>query len=494
MPTSPTTVRGSRVSRALWAALLGLLAAAAAMPATALPLFARQTGQSCATCHAGGQFPELTPFGRYFKLTGYTLGTRATVPLAVMAVASASHVANTSKSDSPQDDFDKNNDALLATISAFAGGKIAEHVGGFAQLTFDPYASRDDAGRYHGHTQADNIDLRWADQFSLGGHGLIVGSSLNNNPSLSDPWNTAPAWMQYVPVPSPTSSRFIDGNSPYPSHAVGGNVAGLTVYTLVDDTVYAELGGYATAQGVLRVLRAGVAGGDVTRLRGLAPYARLAWTPSWGDHHLMLGFSGMQARVYDDPLDTSDPASSHHIADWHLDAQYQWLQDPHAVTAQFVYSHTRHRYPAAQAGQAVGFVDARGGALALTSAADTARLLRAKVSYAHQARVGGSVALFDLRGSANTALQTAGYDPVTGSITSDPAAQAPSQRVAGNLSGRPDTRGSTLELFWLPLQEIRLGVQYTVYQRFNGAAHNYDGFGRNASDNNSVFAYAWVAY
>ena len=488
MPNACTSLR-----RRLMAVGLAASALAWAAPAHALPLFARQTGQACAACHAGGQFPELTPFGRYFKLTGYTLGTR-TLPLSVMAVASASHVADTSKSDNPKDDFDKNNDALIATVSAFAGGKLTEHVGGFAQLTYDPYATRDEGGRYHGHTQADNIDLRWAGQVSLGGHALIVGSSLNNNPSLSDPWNTVPAWMQYVPVPSPGSSRFIDGNTPYPGHAVGGNVAGLTVYTLVDDTLYAELGGYTTAQGPLRLLRAGVAAADVTRLRGLAPYVRLAWTPNWGDHHLMLGLSGMQARVYDNPLDTSDPANTHHITDWHLDSQYQWLSDPHAVTAQLVYSHTRHRYPAALAGLAVGFVDAQGAALPLTSAADTTRLLRARLSYAHLAQVGGSVSLFDLRGSANTALQTAGYDPVTGSITSDPEALAPSVRVDGDLSGRPDTRGRTLELFWLPLQELRLGVQYTAYQRFNGARHNYDGFGRNAADNNSTFVYAWLAY
>jgi len=29
--------------------------------AYALPVFARQTGQSLVACHAGGQFPELTP-------------------------------------------------------------------------------------------------------------------------------------------------------------------------------------------------------------------------------------------------------------------------------------------------------------------------------------------------------------------------------------------------------------------------------------------------
>ena len=40
--------------------------------AIALPLYARQTGQPCATCHTA--FLELSPFGRRFKLGGYTLG------------------------------------------------------------------------------------------------------------------------------------------------------------------------------------------------------------------------------------------------------------------------------------------------------------------------------------------------------------------------------------------------------------------------------------
>src|ERR1700745_4075047 len=43
-----------------------------APPAQALPSFARQTGQPCGTCHT--DFPSLTPFGRRFKLRGYTIG------------------------------------------------------------------------------------------------------------------------------------------------------------------------------------------------------------------------------------------------------------------------------------------------------------------------------------------------------------------------------------------------------------------------------------
>ncbi|MDH6146108.1 hypothetical protein OKW46_000030 [Paraburkholderia sp. WSM4179] len=35
--------------------------------------------------HAGGQFPELMPYGRMFKLNGYTFGER-TIPVAVMAM------------------------------------------------------------------------------------------------------------------------------------------------------------------------------------------------------------------------------------------------------------------------------------------------------------------------------------------------------------------------------------------------------------------------
>ncbi|MGH6704544.1 MAG: cytochrome C, partial [Bradyrhizobium sp.] len=41
-------------------------------PAQALPSFARQTGQPCGTCHT--DFPALTPYGRRFKLLGYTAG------------------------------------------------------------------------------------------------------------------------------------------------------------------------------------------------------------------------------------------------------------------------------------------------------------------------------------------------------------------------------------------------------------------------------------
>ena len=42
-----------------------------------MPSYARQTGLACSACHY--QFLTLTPFGRKFKLNGYTLTNLPTV-------------------------------------------------------------------------------------------------------------------------------------------------------------------------------------------------------------------------------------------------------------------------------------------------------------------------------------------------------------------------------------------------------------------------------
>jgi hypothetical protein len=486
-PRGPSSMRKLLLGPCVVVSLL------ASTPASAIPAFNRQTGQNCVACHAGGQFPELTPYGRLFKMTGYTLGVRS-VPMSVMGLASVSKVANTSKSDDSSADFQKNGRPIFATGSIFLGGKITDNIGAFTQFTWDPYATTTDTGHFKGAFGADNMDIRYADRLIGDSHEVIFGVSANNNPSVTDPWNTAAAWMQYAPVPSPTSSQFIDGASPYPGLAAGGNVAGLSAYAFIDQDLYLEAGDYRTAKGLFSFMKFGLHDADVTKLRGDNPYLRVAVNRAWGAHTLMAGLTRMTSRVYDDPLDTSDPSTVHRYRDLSLDAQYQYLLDPHAWTAQFVCSRETHDYPAAQVGQAVPFVDSHGNALPLTSASDHTRLLRAKLSYVYQARYGGSASLFDLSGSSNTANQTSGYDPVTLAITSDPAAAAPSTRVNGSLAGSPATRGATFEGFWMPLQNLRVGLQYTAYAKYNGARDNYDGFGRSARDNNSLFLYAWAAY
>jgi hypothetical protein len=241
------------------------------------------------------------------------------------------------------------------------------------------------------------------------------------------------------------------------------------------------------ARGLTSFMSAGLDDASTTKLRGVNPYWRLAVNRAWGPNSLMIGTSGMVARVYDDPLNTSDPASTHKFTDLSVDAQYQYLLDPHTVTAQVVYARNRHHYPAALANQPAAFFDSTGAAtLAASNESDTNNVLRAKLSYVYQAKYGASVGFFSLTGSTNTANQSAGYDDTGSLIKTD--------GVASNLSGNPATRGLTLEAFWTPIQYLRIGAQYTAYNRFNGASTNYDGFGRNARDNNSLFLYTWLAY
>ena len=62
----------------------------------ALPSFARQTGEPCAFCHVQAFGPNLTPNGRNFKLTGYTMaaGENAKlIPLSAMVQGSFTHTS-----------------------------------------------------------------------------------------------------------------------------------------------------------------------------------------------------------------------------------------------------------------------------------------------------------------------------------------------------------------------------------------------------------------
>jgi hypothetical protein len=53
-----------------WArAAASLLAIAMALPANAIPAFARMYGTGCVTCHV--VVPKLTPFGEAFRRNGY---------------------------------------------------------------------------------------------------------------------------------------------------------------------------------------------------------------------------------------------------------------------------------------------------------------------------------------------------------------------------------------------------------------------------------------
>lgn len=463
---SPTAQPHRFFLRHLGRWLLPVLALLTPLAAQALPAFARQTGQNCVSCHAGGQFPELTPYGRLFKLTGYTIGQRNYVPLSVMGVGSYTKTKNT-VSDMPSVDFPKDGVPVFQTGSVFLAGKISNNAGVFAQVTFDNYANQDpNTLAWSGHSHADNIDVRYADRFIDANRDLIVGISLNNNPSIADVWNTAPAWMQYVP----THFGFTGPGAAPMIASLGQQVAGVGAYAFWNQTVYAEVAAYQTAKGAFSFL---AQGNDIgNRLKGANPYVRLALSHEWGAHNAMVGVSGMNAEVYPDPTNPSGPTTRYR--DRGVDAQYQYLLDPHTITAQASYIR-----------ESISGGDVTGIA---ANGSNTLNQLKLKGSYVYHAKYGTSLSYFSTTGSSDTTAFPGSQDDGTGTGTMIPTP------IGGSALNNPDTRGWIPELFYTPVQNVRVGLQYFKFDRFNGAATNYDGAGRNAKDNNTLFLYVWAAY
>ena len=121
------------------AAILTLLATTSAF---AVPSYAEQTGQPCASCHIGGFGPQLTPFGRAFKLSGYTMRTNdMSIPVSAMAVFSYVHTA-ADQAEAPAPHYGTNDNGGLDEASVFLAGGIGDHVGGFAQFTYDGVGPR----------------------------------------------------------------------------------------------------------------------------------------------------------------------------------------------------------------------------------------------------------------------------------------------------------------------------------------------------------------
>jgi hypothetical protein len=471
---------GERVCNLIAESILAIALLTTAPAALAVPSFARQTGMACEACHT--VYPELTHFGRVFKANGYTLTNQKQVrdvtgkkeellslaqmaPLSIMAQISYTQmktsVPDLSSAGAPG--VAQNGTAgFPQQFSLFYAGKIAPNFGAFFQLTY-----ANDSGTIG----IDNSDLRFADMALLPNNGhLTYGLSLNNNPTVQDLWNSVPAWG----FPSATSNAAV---SPLAGTAVDGafaqDVAGITGYLFWDESLYAEFGGYRSAkQGQTNQLTGGAGPLDGTAsnvMSGLAPYWRLAYEYNWDRHSLELGAYGAQFRLYPGagaPL----RGPLNRFNDVAVDFQYQFVGDEHQVTV----SGTRiHESMTLDASFASG---------SSANPSDTLTTTRLWATYYYRRHVGATVGYFSTTGSTDAGLypSSTGISPEPGVITS--------------ANGSPDTRGWIAELNYLPWLNVKLSAQYTWYSKFNGAGSNYDGVGRNASDNNTLYLLLWFAY
>jgi hypothetical protein len=445
---------GREFSRGKTALLLSVLTLPfLAAPAAAVPSFAMQTGQPCSACHVGAFGPQLTPFGRAFKLGGYTMrsGTDFTNPLSAMAVASFVNTAS-DQSAPPAPHYGVNNNATIDQISVFVAGGVDDHFGGFSQFTYD--------GVGRGFAW-DNLDLRYAMESTWFGIPVQAGLSLNNAPGLTDPWNTLPAWgFPYTAsdlAPSPAAATILDGG-------LAQGVLGVSAYVDWDSGIYSEVALYATpGRHFLSALGSDSGAGDIT---AVAPYLRAAWHKDYGEQNFEIGAFAFLPDLY--PGGDRSTGTSDMFADIGVDGSYQYTGDGSGIYGVNLRYTNEHQHLAAS--------NLLGNAANLN---DTLEDVHLDGSYYWHNMVGATVGFFDTWGTTDAGLypDSAVFKPDSTGFTF---------QVDGTVFGRDmDTLDGRFN--------VRLGLQYTAYTKFDGATTNYDGFGRNASDNNTLRIFVWTA-
>jgi hypothetical protein len=423
--------------------------------AQAVPAFAVQTGQPCKTCHIGAFGPQLTPFGRNFKLNGYTLraGDTFTLPVSAMAVGSFVHTQKDAP-EPPAPHYSTNDNTTLDEASLFLAGGIGDHFGGFAQVT---YSGIDRAWAW------DNLDLRAVDHATLFGSDVVLGLSVNNNPTIQDVWATLPGWgfpfTDSDLMPGPDAASVI-------SDALAQNVIGESAYAWWNDSLYTEIGLYESpSAGFLKTV--GIDPADTGEIDNAAPYFRVAWQQDLGEQNFQIGAFGLFANLF--PGRDRSTGNTDHFSDVGLDASYQYTGDGENIfTANARYIHESQNLDATQA---------LGGAFNRKLGLDEFNL---NASYYYENTVGLSAGAFSVTGDSDSLL------------------------FADSRTFSPDSSGFILQADVTPFGgenpplgtriNLRVGLQYVVFTKFNGASRNFDGAGHNASDNNTLRLFVWTAF
>ena len=418
----------------------------------AVPSYSRQTGMPCATCHFAP--PELTAFGRKFKLDGYVFRTKPEVSedkgkkdhnstLHLLEAFPLSVVFDTSftSTNSPQPATQNGNFQFPQDISLFLAGAWASHVGSFAQVTYTGTGN---------HFNWDNTDVRYANSNDLFGKPFTYGATFNNNPTVEDLWNSTPAWGFPFTAsnvsPSPLAKALVNGS-------LAQDVAGFGGYAMWNEHLY--VGGTIYRSQHLSGAQPNPGTGFGFNTRGMAPYWRVAWQTSTKNNSLEFGTYGMHMKS--SPNAITGPTNGY--TDWAVDFQYD------RTIPRFRNDVLSFRGTYIRENSSLRATFGAGGASRIGHHLST---VQGNVEYHYGTKLAAAAGLFGVTG------------------TPDPLLYAPAP-LLGSANGDPRSNGYILNFSWWPEQNIDLAVQYTGFLRFNGRGTNYDGAGRNAGGNSAVF-------
>lgn len=426
-----------------------------ALPARAVPSFARQTGLPCEECHTS--FPELTTFGRHFKLNGYTLTTTSTVgapganvelnatpPLSYMLMVGYTRTSKAQADTALPTHSAQNGSILLPQqLSLFYAGRISPKIGAFTQIT---YTQPDD------HFSMDNADIRAANKVEIGNNSLVYGITVNNNPTVQDLWNSTPAWgfpfAGSDQAPGPAAAALLDGTLGQQVAGVGGYAA----YNTSNGLAYAEYTLYRSAVVGAAAPLDSTAGPDAVVVKGFAPYYRLAYEMDFGASSWEIGTLGMSANIV--PSDNGQPVDTtptDKVTDSGLDTQLQLVSNENSFGVKGLYLKEKQSF--ASSNVAAGVAD---------NASDNLTTTRITGTYNHRRNYGVNLQVFNITGTSDASLWGTG-------------------------NGSPDSAGEVLELAYTPWLNTRFSLQYTKFSKLDGTADN-------ASDSNSVFLLGWFMF
>lgn len=338
----------------------------------------------------------------------------------------------------------------------FLAGRLADHLGAFVQATYEGVEQV---------ASLDHADLRYARTISPGGQDMLVGVSVNNNPGVQDPFNTLPVWgfpftSSGVGFSGADAATLINGGLEH-------RVLGATAYAFWNNSLYGELGTYRALSPSLQSRIGEGRAEDMGRLGGNTAYWRLAWVKDFSGQRFTAGSFGLRTSLQ--PERQSGSASNRY-EDTGVDFSYQFLGDLKHVAS--LYGSYIHERQTRDQQFASGEAALRGGSL---------NELKLSASYHFDKTWGVSAGRFVTQGNRDALLYGEGF-----------------------ANGSPDTSGYILQADWTPWGKhdswaapwanLRLGVQYVGFDRFNGAKHDYDGTGRDAKDNNTLFLFAWTSF